>query len=385
MSNQGRNDYGLYDRMPSYNSTSYDSYAYERESRKQSRKERRNAIRKRKIKKFMAIVITLVSSFLLISFGVIFAFIKLVISEDEQKNIYNLMTNSMNDAMDISLPSIGKSRLTVLMAGVDEAGLRTDVLMLGTVDRKNNIVDLVSIPRDTRVTIPNDVVDKYNKVAKWKIDKGAKCKITEYNSYLAAYEDNTMPDLTNYIAEMLGISIDYYAKIDTKSFVEVIDAIGGVEYDVPTRMYYNPPDQDLYINLYPGVQTLTGKQAEALVRDRYDHPNGDFGRMETQQQFLKCVFEQVMEKVSLTNLPALAKTFLKHVDTNFKISDIPTAIGVATNIKVDNINTHTLPVRSANIGGISYQLLEISQSDDMINSIWYPERSNKEENTWGAY
>ncbi|MCQ2910976.1 MAG: LCP family protein, partial [Clostridia bacterium] len=272
MSNQGRNDYGLYDRMPSYNSTSYDSYAYERESRKQSRKERRNAIRKRKIKKFMAIVITLVSSFLLISFGVIFAFIKLVISEDEQKNIYNLMTNSMNDAMDISLPSIGKSRLTVLMAGVDEAGLRTDVLMLGTVDRKNNIVDLVSIPRDTRVTIPNDVVDKYNKVAKWKIDKGAKCKITEYNSYLAAYEDNTMPDLTNYIAEMLGISIDYYAKIDTKSFVEVIDAIGGVEYDVPTRMYYNPPDQDLYINLYPGVQTLTGKQAEALVRDRYDHP-----------------------------------------------------------------------------------------------------------------
>ena len=107
--------------------------------------------------------------------------------------------------------------------------------------------------------------------------------------------------------------------------------------------------------------------------------------METQQQFLKCVFEQVMEKVSLTNLPALAKTFLKHVDTNFKISDIPTAIGVATNIKVDNINTHTLPVRSANIGGISYQLLEISQSDDMINSIWYPERSNKEENTWGAY
>ncbi|MCQ2978346.1 MAG: LCP family protein [Clostridia bacterium] len=386
MSNQGRNDFGLYERVPSYNSPTFSNRNEdEREYRKQSRKDRRNAIRKRKIKKFVTIVATLVTSFLLISFGCIFAFIKLMVSEDEQKNIYNLMTNSMNDAMDISIPSIGKSRITVLLAGVDEEGLRTDVLMLGTVNRKTNQVDLISIPRDTRITIPNDIVEKYNKVAKYKLAKGDKCKITEYNTYLAAFEDNTMPDLTNYIAELLEIQIDYYAKIDTKSFIEVIDAIGGVEYDVPTRMYYNPPDQDLYINLYPGVQTLTGKQAEALVRDRYDHPNGDFGRMETQQKFLKCCFEQIMDKVSLTNLPALAKTFLKYVDTNFKVSDIPTAISVATNIKVDNFSMHTIPVRSANIAGISYQLLEISETDELIQSIWYPEKNAKEENTWGAY
>lgn len=387
MNNQGRNDFGLYDRserMPSSNANRIDANNF---AHKTSRAERRNAIRKRKIKKFIAIVLTLVSSFLLISFGCIFTYIKLLVSPDEQQNIYNIMTNSVNNSMDLSLPSLGKSRMTILLAGVDEGGDRTDVLMLATVDKKTYQVDLISLPRDIRITVPDDVIEKYNKIAKFKLSSGQKIKLTEFNYYVSCFTDKSMPYVVRLIEDLLGVDIDYYAKIDTKSFVSVIDAIGGVEYDVPCRMYYNPPDQDLYINLYPGLQTLTGKQAEALVRDRYDYVNGDFGRMETQQKFLKAVFEQVMDNVSLSNLPALAKTFLKYVETDFKLVDIPSAINIATNVSVNNINTHTVPVRAANISGISYQLIELAETEALIDSIWNPEKqtSAKEENTWGAY
>lgn len=397
MSNQGRNDFGLYDRNTNTNvnksvyASSSDrvseGYTNDRQRVREERKSRRSAIRKRKIKKFIAIVLTLVSSFLLVSFGLIFTYIKLMVSPEEQENIYNLMTNSMNSAMEIELPSFAKTRITALLVGVDEEGSRTDTMMIATVNRKTNRVDLISIPRDTRITVPDDIITKYNKQTGYKYQKGWKIKLNEYNAYVSVLKDYSMDYLVELLEDMLNISIDYYAKIDTEAFREVIDELGGIEYNVPVNMYYNDPTQNLLINLKAGRQTLTGKQAEGLVRMRHCYINEDYGRMETQQNFLKEVFKQVMKKVSVTNLPALARTVFKYVETDFKIGDIPTAISIAINVDADLIKTHTIPSRPAEIGGISYVLHDQAETEKLIESIWYPEKyeAEKEVIKWGEY
>lgn len=185
-----------------------------------------------------------------------------------------------------------------------------------------------------------------------------------------------MDYLVEEIESLLSIDIDYYAKIDTEAFVEVIDSLGGIDYNVPTRMYYVDPDQNLRIDLQPGMQHLSGKEAEGLVRMRHCYIDEDYGRMDTQKQFLIAVFDQVLDKVSITNLPALIKTMFTYVDTNFKVTDIPMAVSVLSSMDTNNIKTHTIPSRPADIGGISYVIHDQAGTDELIYSIWYPERTD---------
>ena len=82
---------------------------------------------------------------------------------------------------------------------------------------------------------------------------------------------------------MLGFEVDGYVEVNLEAFVEIIDLMGGVTFDVPQRMYYSDPSQNLYIDLYPGEQTLTGDQAIGVVRYRSGYAAGDIRRTEVQR------------------------------------------------------------------------------------------------------
>jgi LCP family protein required for cell wall assembly len=157
------------------------------------------------------------------------------------------------------------------------------------------------------------------------------------------------------LEELFGIQIPYYVKVDLAAFRDVVDAIGGVEFDVPQRMYYKDPGQKLNIDLYPGLQTLDGEQAEGLVRYRKSDPlkpispgyaMGDLHRVEIQQEFLKAFISQAMRKEALLKDPlALAQTVASYVKTNFTAIDAGKYLPSLLKLTSSGMYARTMPYK----------------------------------------
>ena len=162
-----------------------------------------------------------------------------------------------------------KGYYTFLIAGTDVISNNTDVLMLASIDTEKGEINIIQIPRDTFV---NKEVGGYQTV-------------TRVNSvYAAAYNRSTkagtrgesarhiaMKELKARLEESLCVNIDYYALVNTSSFRRIVDAVGGVWFDVPKDMDYDDPEQGLSIHLKEGYQLLDGEQAMGLVRFRYGY------------------------------------------------------------------------------------------------------------------
>ncbi|MDF3000380.1 MAG: antirepressor regulating drug resistance protein [Bacillota bacterium] len=118
---------------------------------------------------------------------------------------------------------------------------------------------------------------------------------------LSGYAANNPPEaVVKKLGEILGIEINHYVRFDTGVFRDLVDAAGGVEFDVPTRMMYDDPNQNLHIDLQAGKQILDGKKAEMLVRFRKGYKEGDLARIGVQKAFLEAALAQKGE----LNLPA---------------------------------------------------------------------------------
>lgn len=178
---------------------------------------------------------------------------------------------------------------TILLAGTDASGDRTDTLMLLNVNRKSGKISLMSIPRDTKVNsiyTPHKINGAY--IANGKGEEG-------------------MDALLEYVSECVGFRPDGYMLIDLNVFVELVDLMGGVRFDVPCDMYYNDSTQDLYINLTAGEQTLNGEQAMGLVRFRSGYAMADLQRVNVQRDFLSAAMHQWLSVKNLFRLPKALK------------------------------------------------------------------------------
>lgn len=103
-----------------------------------------------------------------------------------------------------------------------------------------------------------------------------------------------METLKKYVSGVLGFEVDGYVLVDLDAFIQIVDLVGGVYFDVPQSMYYNDPTQNLYINLAPGYQLLDGKQAMGLVRYR-SYAQADIQRISVQQEFLQALAKQCLQ------------------------------------------------------------------------------------------
>lgn len=174
---------------------------------------------------------------------------------------------------------------TILIAGTDESGLRTDTLMLLCADRSEGTINLMSIPRDTKVN------STY-----WpqKIN--------------LAYQLNGMGDegmywLMDYVRQCVGFTPDGYILVDLDCFIDLVDLFGGVEFDVPCDMHYSDPSQDLYIDLEAGMQTLDGEEAMGVVRYRSGYAMADLQRVSVQRDFIMAAIGQWASVKNVTKLP----------------------------------------------------------------------------------
>lgn len=265
--------------------------------------------------------------------------------------------------------TISSGRVNVLVVGKDKVASLTDTIILASINTKNGDISTVSIPRDTRVLIEG----RYRKINE---AYGVGVSLHKQGKV-----DSDVEILCDVVRELTGLPIHHYLMVDTSSFREVIDVLGGVEVEVPEPgMYYNDPLQDLHINIPAGRQVLDGKNAEGFVRFRAGYANGDLGRVSAQQYFIKCLIEQKVNLRYLGKIDNIAKIIADAVDTSMSVSQMTKYAMTATKVSADRIYMFTLPGTPQTINGISYVVRSQSHIDEMANirRIYFAEESVSE-------
>ncbi|WP_327956379.1 LCP family protein [Brevibacillus borstelensis] len=198
---------------------------------------------------------------------------------------------------------------SVLLMGVDDSeqrhkqygeAIRTDALLLATFNKKDRSVKLLSIPRDSYVYVP--VEQKKDKIN----------HAHAFGGVDAAVET---------VEGLLDVPVDYYVKVNFTAFMEIVDALGGVEVDVPiTFTEQDSKDRPRAIKLKKGLQTLNGEEALALVRTR--KIDSDMERGKRQQLVLEAIFHKTLSFGSVTKYGALLEALGDNVKTNLRLSDL---------------------------------------------------------------
>lgn len=256
---------------------------------------------------------------------------------------------------------------TMLVVGHDQVAVNTDVIMLVSFDVANGSLSVMQIPRDTYIEY-----------------KGTSHKI---NSAYGIMRDNSLSDkdariasgmdgLADLLEDGLGIPVDFWAIVDLDGFSGIVDAVGGVEMDLTYDMDYEDPDQDLYIHLKKGVQTLNGDQAEQFVRFRYGYAQGDIGRVDAQKVFMSALFRQLKSNLSISNVAKIAEQTIAMVNTDMKLLDcVYFGKNFVKGVDPANITFVTLPgesTREYGTSGLSYYVMRRSDMLALVNKYFNP-------------
>lgn len=197
-----------------------------------------------------------------------------------------------------------KGNATILLAGTDESGDRTDTIMLLNVDREERRISLLSIPRDTWV---NSTYTPH----KINIAYGVNGK-----------GESGMEALMDYVADCVGFRPDGYLLVDLDVFIDLVDLFGGVDFDVPCAMDYEDPSQNLSIHLQPGPQTLDGYAAMGVVRFRSGYAMADLERVKVQRDFMRAALEQWARVGNIGKLPRAVSLVLDHATTDLSTGNL---------------------------------------------------------------
>lgn len=188
---------------------------------------------------------------------------------------------------------------TFLVMGMDDGNGNTDTIMAVTFDVKGKHVSVVSIPRDTLVDVPR-TIKKIN----------------------AAYSAGGIEEVQKEVSSILGFPVDHYVTVNLRGFKALVDAVGGVDFEVPVNMNYDDPTQNLHIHLNKGMQHLDGEKSLQLVRFRSGYANADIGRIETQQKFLKALAKKLISWNSVTKINQFVDIFAKNVKTDLEVGNL---------------------------------------------------------------
>lgn len=235
-------------------------------------------------------------------------------------------------------------KINVLLMGVDVDGLRTDAIMLASFDTETKEVNMLSIPRDTKMYIGN----RYQKInaAHAFVDESG-----EIGGATATCEA---------VTRITGIPINYYVDFSFDAVAHVIDELGPIEFTIPdlygdgVGMVYDDPVQSLHINLPPGDYQLNGQQAVWLMRYRHGnvnpstgvfkgYVNGDSDRVEMQQKFLKAIVDQKVNASLILKIPSIFKDISSEIKTNFTVSEVIKYSKYLADFSSVNIHSYSLP------------------------------------------
>lgn len=244
-----------------------------------------------------------------------------------------------------------KNRISILLVGADqrpgEGSFNTDTIILATVDPKNARISLLSIPRDTRVSIPGHPDIKINGVA----------PLTD------------LENLVDVVSDLTGLPIAGYIQTNFDGFKDIIDTLGGITVDVEKDMYYETGDKkDGVINLKKGLQKLDGSKALQYARFRND-ALADISRTARQQVVLKAAAEEMLKLSTLPKLPWLIPQLNAAVNTNLELGNMFKVAKTAVKFKDIEIYTQTLPGRFRDIQGISFWEVDKEEAKEVVTNL----------------
>jgi len=241
-----------------------------------------------------------------------------------------------------SAVSISNDPVSILLLGVEDyssggKGGRSDTLMVATFNPEDQSMKLLSIPRDSRVEIPGEGLDKINH----SFSKGGKELTIET------------------VEDFLEIPIDYYATVNFDGFKNIVDIVGGITVDVPFDFEQNSDDRKAEkLQFEEGPMELDGRYALAYARMRLVDPENDIGRNARQQQVVKAIIDKIASAGTLLKVDQLTEEVGKNVETNMKVSELLGFYQKYSGFNTNNIETIKLDGVGEKINGISYWLPE---------------------------
>ena len=259
-----------------------------------------------------------------------------------------------------TVKELGELKVLLLGVSKDIDTELTDTIIVASYNPKTQTATLLSIPRDTFVGKNKATADSYNKIN-------------------ALYQKGVEKTL-DAVNEITGLDIKYYAVIDNHALIDTVDAIGGVDFEVPIDMKYDDPTQDLHINLEAGLQKIDGEKAEQLLRFRHnnngtsyssEYGDNDNGRMRTQREFIMETVRQTLQLKNIMKLGELVDIVYKNVETNIKLSNIKDYLPYAIEFNTENIKTGALPGESALINKLYFFEHSKSQTEKLIQELFY--------------
>ena len=244
------------------------------------------------------------------------------------------------------IPKENLSGVNILAFGIDQTKSvqRADTLMLIHLNPNDKKINILSIPRDTRLKVNGQGLTKVNH----------------------AYAHGKEPLLKESISNLLGLPIHFYIKINLNNVKTIIDEIGGVEVDVEKNLYYEDKAGGLYIDIKKGQQLLNGKQAVQYLRFRQDKES-DIGRIKRQQKLLTSINQTLNQKGKLFQLPVFIRKLSNLIETDLSIREMLSLSNTIIEIfREGKIQKETLPGKITLIDGVSFWKPNITQMDTLI-------------------
>lgn len=251
-------------------------------------------------------------------------------------------------------------RINVLLLGISEDldSHLTDTIMVCSYNPQNQVASMLSIPRDTFIGKNKNNAkgsDKINSLYSRGIEKTIKA-----------------------VEKLTNIEIDYYAVVNTKALIEIVDIIGGVKFNVPIDMNYDDPTQDLHIHLSKGKQKIDGKEAEQLLRFRKnsdgttypeEYGGDDYGRMRTQREFIIETVKQAINIKNITKVDNIVDTVFANLDTDMELDNIITYVPKVVNFDASRIISNQLPGESQKCNGVWIFLHDKKETQKILKDL----------------
>lgn len=263
-------------------------------------------------------------------------------AEQAVNSAYEVVENrEISEKREVKVEPV-QDNISVLFVGVDDSeargqgaeGSRSDALLLATLNNKTKTIKLLSIPRDSYVYIPHvEYKDKINHAH-------------AYGGTRASIET---------VEQLLDIPVDYYVRMNFNAFIEIVDALGGIEAEVPYAMLEKDEFDRNTINLKPGLQTLNGKQALALARTRKQ--DNDIERGKRQQEILKAIITKAASASAITKYDDVIEAIGDNMKTDMTFKEMKSFIGYLSD-GVPRIDSLTLQGYDDMSTGVYYYMLD---------------------------